>query len=368
MWSCPACGSQLEVVQDLSGLHELAGEVLASGAHGGGVWRYAPFIPVAPESIVSMGEGNTPVVTLARLGAEIGLPGLYAKLEFMAPTGSFKDRGTTAMVSRARQLGVSRLVEDSSGNAGASVAAYCARAGIRASIFVPASAPRAKKAQIAYYGAQLVEVGGTREDVASAALESCRHDGAYYGSHNLDPFFLEGTKSFAYEVAAQFPGDPPEHVVMPVGNGSLFLGSWKGFGELRGMGILARLPRHHVAQAAACMPVVDAFRRGLDQTEEIPTFPTVAGGISIARPSRGRLILEAMKGSGGAAAAVGDEEILHWQRRLAALEGLFCEPTSAAAFAALPHLLRAGAIKAEERVLVAVTGMGLKDTGVLGET
>jgi threonine synthase len=330
-----------------------------------GLWRYAPLIPVDESGAVSTGEGGTPVVALKKLGSALGLDRLYAKLEYFSPTGSFKDRGTTVLATRAKELGVTRLVEDSSGNAGASFAAYCARAGIAASIYVPASAPEAKKAQIAFYGAEVVAVPGTREDVTEAAIRRCREDGAYYGSHNLNPWFLQGTKTFAYEVAEEFGFNPPEHVVMPVGNGSLFLGAEIGFGELLELGVIDRSPGLHVAQAEACMPIVDAYRRGLEQTEEIHTRPTVAGGISIARPSRGRMILRAMRESGGSGAAVGDAEILRFQRLLASLEGLFCEPTSAAAFAALPELVRQEAIDPAERVLVAVTGIGLKDLGVL---
>lgn len=370
IWSCPTCGSMLELQPDPhllgpEGRSELLKAAKAGGG-GRGVWRYASLMQVDGSDPVTLGEGDTPVVPLGALGRRLGLARLYAKLEYFAPTGSFKDRGATATVTQARALGVTRLVEDSSGNAGASFAAYCAAAGVGASIYVPASAPTAKKAQIAFYGAEVVAVEGTREAVAEAALERCRREeGAYYGSHNWNPFFLEGTKTFAYEVAAQFGFDPPEQLIMPVGNGSLFLGAWKGFRELRTMGLLERLPRLNVAQATGCMPIVDASIRGLDRTEGIPTYPSVAGGISIARPSRGHLILKGMRETGGSGAAVTDQEILDYQRALASLEGIFCEPTSAAAFAALAHLVRQGAIAPEERVLVAVTGMGLKDTSVL---
>ncbi len=366
VWSCPACGSLLELRLDPDSLDpEVRSQMLGSAwsiSSAPGIWAYGPFIPVDPAAIVSLGEGNTPILPLQKLGGQIGLQQLYAKLEYVAPTGSFKDRGATALVSKARALRVTRLVEDSSGNAGASIAAYCARAGIGATIYVPASAPEAKKAQIALYGAEVVAVAGTREEVTEAALERCRREGAYYGSHNWNPYFLEGTKTFAYEVAAAFDWNPPEHLVMPVGNGSLYLGAWKGFGELQAFGVLNnRAPRLHVAQATACMPIVDAFERGLERTAPVATRTTVAGGISIARPSRGRVILRTLRESGGSAAAVSDDDILTYQRLLASLEGIFCEPTSAAAFAALPALLHLGAIRPQDRVLVAITGIGLKD-------
>jgi len=372
LWSCPSCEGLLEVRLDLSPLAALPHDerlMVVRGDPGErGLWRFRAVLPVDSDDPVSMGEGDTPVVHLRVLGERLGLPHLYAKLEFFSPTASFKDRGTTAMVTKAREVGVRRLVEDSSGNAGASIAAYCARAGIEASIYVPQSAPAAKKAQIAFYGAEVVPIGGTRDDVTEAAMGRCRLDGAYYGSHNWNPFFLEGTKTFAYEVAEQFDYNPPEHIVVPVGNGSLFLGSWRGFGELKELGLLERLPKMHVAQATGCMPIVDALERELERTEVIPTFPTVAGGISIGRPSRGQMIVSAARSSGGSGAAAPDQDILRFQRDLATLEGIFCEPTSATAFAVLPRLLQQGAIRSEDRVLVAVTGMGLKDTSVLEVT
>jgi threonine synthase len=367
VWSCPSCGSLLEIQSDLSGLgigREQLEEARSRPA-GEGIWRYRSLIPIDAATAVTLGEGSTPVVALRSLGPELGLSRLYAKLEYFSPTGSFKDRGTTALVSKARELGVRHLVEDSSGNAGASIAAYCARAGIRASIYVPASAPEAKRAQISVYGAEVVAVEGTRDAVTEAAMDRCRKDGAYYGSHNWNPFFLEGTKSFAYEVALDFGFDPPDHLVMPVGNGSLFLGAWYGFVELRHMGLVHRLPKLHVAQATGCMPIVDAIRRGLERTEAIATTPTVAGGISIGRPSRGKMILRAAGDSGGSGEAVTDGDILRYQRLLASTEGIFCEPTSAAAFAALPGMIGEGRIGPEESVLVAVTGIGLKDVGAL---
>lgn len=368
-WSCPSCGGVLEIRLDLSGLSRLSRTERLQAVAGDrairGLWRHSAVLPVNVGDPISMGEGDTPLVHLRVLGHRLGLPRLYAKLEFFSPTCSFKDRGTTVMVTKARDLGVKRLVEDSSGNAGASIAAYCARAGIEASIYVPVSAPAAKKAQIGFYGAEVVPVDGTRDDVTEAAMERCRVDGAYYGSHNWNPYFLEGTKSFAYEVAEQFGYDLPEHLVVPVGNGSLFLGSWKGFQELRTLDLVERLPHMHVAQAVGCMPIVDALRRGLERTDVIPTTPTVAGGISIGRPSRGHLILGVARESGGSGAAVVDDEILRVQRDLATLEGIFCEPTSATAIAVLPKLVEQGAIHPDERVVVAITGMGLKDTSVL---
>ena len=184
-------------------------------------------------SPVSLGEGRTPVVPLPTIADSLGLSSLYAKLEFAAPTGSFKDRGTTVMLAVAREFGVDEIVEDSSGNAGASVAAYAARCGIKAHVFAPDSAPQAKLNQIKVYGAELHLVPGPREAAAEAALAFCEEHNMVYASHNLSPYFLEGTKTFAHELPTDFSDGFPDHIVMPVGNGSLFLGAWLGLRELQ---------------------------------------------------------------------------------------------------------------------------------------
>jgi threonine synthase len=331
-----------------------------------GLWRYASLIHAGADGgIVSLGEGQTPVVSLPRWGERVGLRRVSAKLEFLAPTGSFKDRGATVMVTRARELGARRVVEDSSGNAGASVAAYAARAGLPCTIYAPASAPEAKLAQISAAGAQLVRVPGPREAVAEAAIADTAGD-TYYAGHNTNPYFVEGTRTFAFEVTEQFGLDPPEHLIMPVGGGSLYFGAWLGFEEWRASGRIGRVPRLHVAQSTGCAPLVAAAALGADDAVPVQRTPTIAGGVTIERPARGRLILSALRASGGSAAAVDDTAILEELRALARLEGLTCEPTSAVAFAALAKLAREGRIGPDERVLVAVTGSGLKDPEAVG--
>jgi threonine synthase len=312
-----------------------------------------------PDAVVSLGEGNTPCVEMADLGKLLGLRRLYGKLEFLSPTGSFKDRGTAVMMSVAREQGVTEIVEDSSGNAGASVAAYAAKVGIKSHVFAPASAPAAKVGQIRVYGACTRSIEGAREAATAAAVDFHVERGLVYASHNLSPYFIEGTKTFAYEVAAQTQGDLPEHIVVPVGNGSLFIGAWKGFSELKDAGRIARIPRLHCIQASAFMPIVAAYQ-GIEWTAQ-PGAKTVAGGISAADPPRKREILRVLRDSVGVALAVEDEEILRWQRLLAEEEGIYAEPTSAAAFAGLEALVRGGHIGDSESVLVPVTGSGLKD-------
>ena len=351
--ACAACGGVLAVVH-------ADDEPFQPGTLPG-LWRYASLIHAGREGgIVSLGEGMTPIVELPRWGERVGLRRVYAKLEYLSPSGSFKDRGATVMVTRARELGARRVVEDSSGNAGAAVAAYAARAGLPCTIYAPASAPEAKLAQIAAAGAELVRVPGPREAVAEAAMADTTGD-AYYAGHNTNPSFVEGTRTIAFEIAEQFGMDPPEHVIMPVGGGSLYYGAWLGFGEWCSAGRIARTPRLHIAQSAGCAPLAAAASQGADDAVPILRAPTIAGGVTIERPARGKLIMAAHSGSGGSAAAVDDAAILEELRALARLEGLLCEPTSAVAFAALARLAGEGVIGPDERVLVAVTGHGLKD-------
>ncbi|NQW23385.1 MAG: threonine synthase [SAR202 cluster bacterium] len=317
-----------------------------------------------PGSMVSLGEGNTPCVKLLTIGGRLPLSQLFAKLEFLNPTGSFKDRGTATMVSVAREHGVTELVEDSSGNAGASVSAYAARAGIKSHIFVPADAPEAKLRQIRAYGTEIHPIAGTREAVTSAAVAFHQQHGLVYASHMLSPYFAEGTKAFGYEVVQQFVvqqlnGAMPDHVVFPVGNGSLLIGAFQGFRELQASGIIDKIPRLHAVQARNVMPLVAAFNN--ETWSLADATKTVAGGISVAAPSRQWQILEILRLTAGSAVAVDESSILRMQRDLAEQEGIFAEPTSAAAFAGLEELASQGVIQESDTVLVPVTGFGLKD-------
>ena len=342
---CTGCGAPLDVQYD----HDDIPTVRSAGFD-----MPVPYHSDFPG--VTMGEGNTPVVPLPRIAASLVAGDLYGKLEFMNPTGSFKDRGTATMLSVAVEHGVAEVVEDSSGNAGASVSAYSARAGIEAHVFAPSSAPVAKLGQIRVYEAQTHAVPGPREASTDAAVEFQRGNSLVYASHNLSPYFVEGTKTFAYEVAAQV-SPPPDHIVIPVGNGSLLLGCWTGFSELLARREITRMPRLHAIQAEAVMPIAAAFAG----EEWSPGASTLAGGIAVGSPPRKNQVLRAVRGSGGVALAVSDDSIVHWQKRLAALEGIFAEPTSAAAFAGIDAMLEQGHIERDESVLAAITGFGLKD-------
>ena len=340
-----------------------------------GVWRHAERLPnVSPKHRISLGEGDTPLVPLPRWGAAIGLERVYAKLELANPTGSFKDRGMSVLVSLARQAGAKHLVEDSSGNAGAAAAAYAARAGLTCTVYAPESAPPAKLRQIRAYGAELVLVPGSRSAVAQAARDAGTSPGAYYVAHTENNDFLHGNQAFAWELAeawrdGAFPVTPADvgawHVVMPAGGGALLQGAWLGFSAdsaaLREIGLAP--PQLHGAQAAAVAPIARAFELGLDEPAPIEPRPTVCGGIQLEKPAHGREILRAIRQSGGSAIASEDAAVLGERDRLAQLEGIYVEPTSAAALAGLAQLARRGRIARHEVVIVALTGSGLKDPG-----
>ena len=312
-----------------------------------------------PANAISMGEGGTPTVAIRSLGVQLGAEQLYAKLEMMNPTGSFKDRGTAVLISIAAESGVKEVVEDSSGNAGASVAAYAARAGIRAHIFAPASAPAAKLDQISVYGATTHLIEGNRQDVTDAAMTFAESNSMVYASHNLSPYFTEGTKSFAYEIRDQFDDGLPQHIVIPVGNGSLLIGAHIGFRELKRAGRIANIPRLHAIQANGVMPLAAAFE---DESQPPPPVgSTIAGGIAVGSPPRLRQCLQVLRDTGGSALAVEDSDILRWQRMLAREEGIFVEPTSAAALAGVENLLANGTIQHSESIVAVATGFGLKD-------
>ncbi len=342
---CSKCGAPLDVEYEPDARHTI---------------RWAGFeMPVPYHSdvpAVSMGEGDTPIVPLLRIAESLGTTDLFGKLEFMNPTGSFKDRGTATMLSVALEQGVTEVVEDSSGNAGASVSAYSARAGMKAHVFAPSTAPAAKLGQIRVYEAQTHAVPGPREASTDAAVEFQRENGLVYASHNLSPYFVEGTKTFAYEVAAQM-SSLPDHIVIPVGNGSLLIGCWTGFSELIARGLVDAMPKLHAIQSEAVMPIAAEFAA----KEWNPGASTIAGGIAVGAPPRKNQVLRAVRKSGGVVLAVSDDSIVRWQRRLAASEGIFAEPTSAAALAGIELLLRHGDIERDETVLAAITGFGLKD-------
>ena len=323
------------------------------------VWRYAAAIDVDDRQAVTMGEGWTPLIGGEWRGAQV-----LFKLEFMMPTGSFKDRGMTVMVSYLKSRGIDTVLEDSSGNAGASLSAYAAAAGMRCRILVPETASYPKIAQIAAGGADVVTIRGTRQDVADAALRMSSE--IFYASHNWQPFFAEGTKTLAYELWEQLQFKAPDNVVVPLGYGSNIAGCERGFGELLRNGEITRMPRIFGVQAANCAPYYNAFKAGVNCLLPTTVTPTIAEGIASSRPTRVAEALNAVRDSGGSIVAVSEDEIVAALGALAR-KGLYVEPTSAAAAAGLTQLLASGAIRPGESTVLVLTGTGLKAAEKIGQ-
>ncbi len=323
------------------------------------LWRYAAALPLPVSDPVTMGEGCTPLVARSWRGADARF-----KLEWFAPTGSFKDRGASVMVSLLRQQGVRRILEDSSGNGGAAIAAYAAAAGMAAKILVPAYTQPGKTVQMRGYGAELELIPGTRQDTADAAERQAAD--IFYASHNWQPFFLQGTKTLAYELWEDFGFAAPDNVLIPTGAGSNVMGCDIGFGELLRGGEIARLPRLFAVQPENCAPLHASFTAGADDLVPTEIRPTIAEGTSIAKPVRTRAVLDAVRRSGGATVAVSEAAIEAALAELGRI-GLYVEPTCATAAAALTQLLDSGVIRPEERTVVVLTGTGLKATQRIGE-
>jgi threonine synthase len=323
------------------------------------VWRYSAAIGVDSANAVTLGEGWTPLTAGEWKGAKT-----LFKLEFMMPTGSFKDRGMTVMVSYLKSRGVRRVLEDSSGNAGASLSAYAAAAGLECRILVPQTASYPKIAQIAACGADVVTIPGSRQDVADAALRMSRE--IFYASHNWVPYFVEGTKTLAYELWEQLGFKAPDNVVTPLGYGSNVLGCLRGFDELRRRGEIERAPRVFGVQAENCAPYYAAWKAGADALVPTEVKPTIAEGIASSKPTRVKEVLDGVRACGGGIVAVNEAEIVEALRDLAR-QGLYVEPTSAAGAAGLTQLLASGAIKPGETTVLVLTGTGLKASERIGE-
>jgi threonine synthase len=323
------------------------------------LWRYAAALPVEVPDPITMGEGCTPLVSRRWRGA----PVLF-KLEWFSPTGSFKDRGATVMLSILRGQGVTKVLEDSSGNGGAAIAAYAAAGGMAAKILVPASAAPDKIVQMRAYGAEIELIPGTRQDVSDAAERQAAT--IFYAGHNWQPFFLQGTKTLAYELWEDLKFSAPDNVIIPTGAGSNILGCDIGFSELLRRGEIASLPRLFAAQPENCAPLHASFATGSDGLAPIEVRPTIAEGASIASPVRAREVLAALRRSGGATVALSEAEIEAALFELSRI-GLYAEPTSALAAAAFTKLLRRGVIQPTETSVLVLTGAGLKTTRRIGE-
>jgi threonine synthase len=323
------------------------------------LWRYRAAFPFQVEHPITLGEGTTPLVRRTVGGVTVLL-----KCEWFNPTCSFKDRGASVMMSLLRAQGIDHVLEDSSGNGGAAVSAYAAAGGMAATIMAPASTSPAKTVQMRAHGATVELIPGSRQDTADAAV--ARSTSVFYASHNWHPFFLQGTKTLAYELWEDLGFRAPDNVITPCGAGSNVLGCEIGFSELLRAGQIDCLPRIFAAQPANCAPIAAAFMAGSDQ--EVPTeiTPTIAEGTAIAHPVRMREVLGALRETRGGAVTLTEAEIAKATLDLARI-GIYVEPTSAQAAAAFGKLLQTGTITPEQTTVLVMTGTGLKATPRIAE-
>jgi threonine synthase len=323
------------------------------------LWRYRAALPFPVDDPITMGEGCTPLLARTLHGARALL-----KCEWFMPTGSFKDRGASVMLSLLRTQGIRAVLEDSSGNGGAAVAAYAAAGGMQATIMAPATTSPAKTVQMRAHGATVELIAGTRQDTADAAAR--RSGTVFYASHNWQPFFLHGTKTLALELWEDLDFRAPDNVIVPCGAGSNVLGCEIGFSELLRAGEIDSLPRIFAAQPANCAPIAASFLAGLATQVEVAIKPTIAEGTAIAKPVRLREVLGALRETRGGAVMLTEEEIAAATLDLARM-GIFVEPTGAQPAAAFGKLLAAGAIRPEQTTVLVLTGSGLKATPPIAE-
>lgn len=358
---CEKCGGLLEVKFDLSHARKIPWKNRPLS-----VWKYRELLPVDRERyITSLGEGGTGLHRSRRLGHELGLRNLYVKNEGENPTGSFKDRGMTVAISKARELGKKKVICASTGNTAASLAAYSARAGLECIVFVPAGkVAGGKMVQVIMHGAKIVQVRGSFDQALEAVVQLSEKRQDLHLMNSLNPFRLEGQKTLAFEILDQLSGRCPDAVILPVGNGGNISATWKGFSELLQLGQTRRKPRMIGVQAVKAAPIARAVKRKQLRIRPVPRPETVATAIRIGSPVNWSKVLRAINESEGTADTVTDNEILEAQRVLAQKEGIFVEPASAASIAGLRRLACSGMIDRSDVVVCVTTGHGLKDPSV----
>jgi len=374
---CPECGEEFEadVVQTvcescdspLLARYDLAQTARALqrervSARPAGLWRWAELLPVRnPSKRYTLGEGDSPLLPLRRIGARLGLNRLYVKDEGVNPTGTFKARGMAVALSRAIELGMDEAVAPTAGNAGGALANYAARAGIPAHIYMPRDAPASNQAEVLAAGSDLHLVEGTIEDAGREAAAEARSQGWTNFSTFREPYRVEGKKTMGLELADDFGWELPEVVIYPTGGGTGLVGMWKAFEELEQLDwVDASRPRMVSVQSEACAPIVDAMRSGAERVVAAQSDPTRAPGLRVAKPYADRLILRAIRESGGSAIAVSEEQIAASEAEMARAEGVFACPEGAASLAGLEKLVNAGEVGPDERVVLFNTGTGLK--------
>ncbi len=360
LYACPECGDGLQLALNISGLSH---STLAASwrARPMGVWRYRELLPLNGGGEVSLQEGGTPLLCVGNLGA--AAPGIswFVKNEGQNPTGSFKDRGMTVGVTRARDLRRKRVICASTGNTAASLAAYASRAGIPCVVLVPSGGvAQGKLAQALFQGAKVVAVKGSFDDAMKVVVEAAKRLEAYV-LNSINPYRIEGQKTAAFEVFEQLGGHVPDWLVCPVGNGGNLAAYWKGFQELKAIGAADRLPRLIGVQAEKAAPIADAILRNLKEIVPVDRPETVASAIRIGNPANWRKTVRAIRESDGRALKLTDKVILEAQSLLARREGIFVEPASAASVAGALRLAQEGTFDKGDTVVCVCTGHGLKD-------
>ncbi len=326
------------------------------------MWRYAEVLPVEDEQFqVSLGEGFTPLLQATSLGREIGVPKLYIKDEGLNPTGSFKARGMSAAISRAAELGAQAIAIPSAGNAGGATAAYAARAGLPAHIFMPKDVPQANYIECKVLGAHVELIDGLISDCGKIVASRKEAEGWFDISTLKEPYRVEGKKTMGYELAEQFDWELPEVVIYPTGGGTGLIGMWKAFDEMEQMGwIGSERPRMISVQAAGCAPIVRAYRAGDEHAEPWTDAETIAAGLRVPAAVGDFLMLKAIRDSGGCALSVTDEELMASASKMAAAVGSFPAPEGAATLTALEKLIEQNLVSERERIVLFNTGTGLK--------
>ena len=358
---CTACSKPLFAHYDL----QAAGRVMTKDSLKGrtkSLWRYREVLPVKDDQdIVTLGEGFTPLLPAPRLGAKHGMKRLMIKDEAQNPTASFKARGMTTAVSMAKQFGLKKLAVPSAGNAAGALAAYAARAGMEAHIFMPRDTPRANIIECEQMGAHVTLINGLITDCGAEVAKRKVAEGWFDVSTLKEPYRAEGKKTLGYELAEQLGWELPDVILYPTGGGTGLIGMWKAFDELEKLGwIGTKRPRMFTVQATGCQPIVRAFNAGEKFAAEHLGAQTRASGLRVPKAVADFLMLDALRNSGGGAIAVSDEDMISSTREVGALEGVFVAPEGAACYAALKQLLAAGTIRADESTVLFNTSTGLK--------
>lgn len=357
---CPACGGNLDVLYDYDAVKaQLTKERLAADQNLT-MWRYRPLLPIKDSSTVPpLTVGWTPIYDCKKIADRYAIKQLLIKDDGRNPTASFKDRPSALAVVKAQEAGATIITTASSGNAGSALAGMCASIGMRSVIFVPASAPAAKIAQLQIYGAAAVIVEGSYDEAYDLCIEASRRFGWYQRSTGYNPFTREGKKTAALEISEQLNWQVPDKILVAVGDGNIISGLWKGFNDLYRLSFIDKLPQLIGVQSAAACAIVDAVS-GDDSVRESPAH-TIADSINVGKPRDGTMAVRAIRESGGAGVKVSDEEIIAAIPTLARETGVFAEPAAAAAYAGFVKACESGGIKSDERVLLMLTGNGLKD-------